>query len=99
MVHYSIVCFPLVILLLQCITGTEERQGVDVSQPTNTKIFSCLKHDGYDFVIVRAFRSLGVPDYNAPVNIRNARQANITTVEAYMFPCPKCGNAQKQVRL
>ena len=99
MVHYSIVCFPLVILL-QCITGTEERKGIDLSQRANIKIFSCLKHEGYDFVIVRAFRSNGIPDYNAPLNIRNARQANITAVEAYMFPCPKCGiNAQKQVRL
>ena len=98
MAYSFIVCFPLVILL-QCIAGTEARQGIDLSQPTNTKTFSCLKHEGYDFVIVRAFRSNGKPDHNAPLNIQNARQANMTTVEAYMFPCPKCGNAQKQVIL
>ncbi len=76
---------------------TEASQGIDVSQSTSTKTFSCLKEKGYDFAIVRAFRSVGLPDYNAPQTIRNAREANFTTVEAYMFPCPKCGNAQKQV--
>ena len=96
MVKYFIVCFSLAIIL-RSIIGTEARQGIDVSQPASTEIFSCLKQTGYDFAIVRAFRSSGMPDYNAPQTIRNARQANFATVEAYMFPCPKCGNAQKQV--
>jgi hypothetical protein len=96
MVKYFIVCFSLAIIL-RSIIGTEATQGIDVSQPASTEIFSCLKQTGYDFAIVRAFRSSGMPDYNAPQTIRNARQANFATVEAYMFPCPKCGNAQKQV--
>ena len=94
MVNHFIVCLPLAIL---CIVLIEARQGIDVSQPFSTEIFSCLKQKGYDFAIVRAFRSNGEPDYNAPENIRNARNANFDTVQAYMFPCPKCGNAQKQV--
>ena len=78
---------------------TVSRQGIDLSAPATTEAFRCLKQKGFNFVIVRAFRSLGIPDYNAPQNIRNAREANMDTVEAYMFPCPKQGNAQKQVRI
>ena len=87
---------PLAILL-RCIVQIEAREGIDLYQPTSTQIFSCFKQHGYDFVIVRAYRSNGKPDYSAPGNIRNAREANFTSVTAYMFPCPKCGDAQKQV--
>lgn len=93
-----IVLFTL-LLVLRCFVQTEASQGVDVSQPTSIDVFSCLKQKGYDFAIVRAFRSTGVPDYNAPQSIRNAQSANLAVVEVYMFPCPKCGNAEKQVCL
>lgn len=33
--------------------------GVDVSQPVSTDSFECMKSNGIDFVIVRAYQSFG----------------------------------------
>jgi hypothetical protein len=46
--------------------------GVDVSQATLPDAFKCLKGDGYDFAIIRAYESVGRPDSNAPHTIYNA---------------------------
>lgn len=85
------------VIALQCIARNEAVNGIDFSEPTSTEALICLKQKGYDFAIVRAYRSTGEPDTNAPQSIQNAKKANFTTIEAYMFPCTKCGNAQKQV--
>ena len=34
--------------------------------------FKCLKSNGYEFAIIRAFESVGRPDSNAPHTIYNA---------------------------
>ncbi len=36
--------------------------GVDVSQPTSSSSFACLKSHGYDFAVARAFESINAPD-------------------------------------
>ena len=94
MIRYLI---PFTVLLLQFFSSIKGNQGVDLSQRTSSSSFQCLKTNGYNFVVVRAYRSNGVPDFSAPPTITNARAAGFQMVDAYMFPCPKCGNPQKQV--
>ena len=58
-----------------------------------------LKIDnGYNFVIVRAYRNNGVVDANSAQTIKNARAAGLTHVDAYLFPCIPCGDASQQVK-
>lgn len=70
-------------------------KGVDLSTSTSKSIFSCLKGNGYEFVIVRAYRSSGAPDSAAPLTIANARAAGFQDVDVYMFPCPKCSKSAR----
>lgn len=85
-----------VLLLLPPSRATK---GVDLSTATSKNAFSCLKDEGYDFVIVRAYRSYGVRDRNAASTIANARAAGFQYCDVYMFPCPKCiKSATDQVR-
>jgi len=49
-----------------------------------------MVQQNYSFVVVRAFRSIGQVDTNAPTTIQNAWAANMDSVDVYMFPCPKC---------
>ena len=73
-------------------------KGIDVSQLVYPSDFKCLKEAGYDFVIVRAFLSLGEPDQNAIHTIANAREAEFRNIDVYMFPCPRClKSASEQV--
>lgn len=40
-----------------------------------------------------------MPDPNAVANVNNARQAGMSYVDVYMFPCPTCSlSASGQVR-
>ena len=74
-------------------------KGVDVSTAVSKTAFSCLKQEGYELVIVRAYRSSGFPDRAATGNILNARAGGFQEVDLYMFPCPKCSqSASSQVQ-
>ena len=64
---------------------TQATKGVDISQSFNN--FSCLKSNGVNFVITRAWKSYGAYDSIAIGNINNARSAGIPYVDVYMFPC------------
>jgi len=79
-------------------TGTVQHgEGVDVSIAVSQAQFTCLKKSGYDLAVVRAFRSNGSPDTNAPATLKNAKAAGLKT-DVYMFPCPRCTTtAQQQV--
>ena len=72
---------------------TEATEGIDVSTLVYPKDFECLKNDGYDFLIVRGYRSLGSPDPDAIHTIANARQAGFKYIDVYMFPCPRCSKS------
>ena len=77
---------------------SEATKGIDVSQLVYPSDFKCLKEAGYDFVIVRAYQSLGHPDSNAIHTIANAREAGFQYIDVYLFPCPKCSkSASEQV--
>ena len=71
-------------------------KGVDLSTSTSSTAFICLKEDGYEFVIVRAYLSYGKPDSSAVSTIGNAHAAGFNLVDVYMFPCPKCSKSAKE---
>ncbi|XP_062507677.1 probable GH family 25 lysozyme 2 isoform X2 [Corticium candelabrum] len=71
--------------------------GVDVSTRTSTKAFNCLRRNGKEFAIVRAFRSNGITDVNAPSTIASAWAGGFSRVDIYIFPCFNCGNPSSQV--
>eukprot|EP01116_Phalansterium_solitarium_P017426 TRINITY_DN4290_c0_g1_i2.p1 TRINITY_DN4290_c0_g1~~TRINITY_DN4290_c0_g1_i2.p1 ORF type:complete len:214 (-),score=80.96 TRINITY_DN4290_c0_g1_i2:160-801(-) len=71
--------------------------GVDVSQPTSTSSFQCMRNQGAEFAIVRAWESIGQFDSAAPGSVAAAHAAGIPYVDVYMFPCPSCGNPTGQM--
>lgn len=74
----------------------EATLGIDVSASTSKSAFSCLKGQGYDFLIVRGYRSYGEPDGSAASTIANAKAAGIGNADVYMFPCPKCSKSARE---
>ena len=72
--------------------------GVDVGAPGGQKLpdFNCVKASGRDFAIIRGYRSYGIVDANATVNIKNALAAGLE-VDVYLFPCVPCNNPKEQV--
>ena len=92
------VCVVVVMLLsLQTELG-ESTGGVDVSTYMSESDCACLKRNGNDFLIMRAYRSTGEPDPNAPGTIANCKAAGFQYLDVYLFPCPRCGkSASEQV--
>ena len=91
--------FILVLTLCCCglwLREADSTLGVDISTSTSKTAFSCLKNEGYEFVIVRAYHSNGEPDRAAPVTISNAEAAGFRYVDVYMFPCPKCSKSARE---
>lgn len=48
--------------------------------------YTCLKQQGYDRSIIRAYHSYGAIDLDAPNNIKLSNAAGLAT-DVYMFPC------------
>lgn len=84
-------------LLLSYLSVALATYGLDVSQSTSQSSFSCLKSNGYNFAIVRVYRSSGSVDPNGPSTIHNAWNGGMAHVDGYLFPCYSCGNPAKQV--
>lgn len=72
-------------------------RGIDFSSAFSARDFTCFKNAGYTFAIPRGYQSFGRVDPSLASNVRNARANGMRNVDAYMFPCPKCGNAAGQV--
>mmetsp|Transcript_34297 Transcript_34297/g.80167 ORF Transcript_34297/g.80167 Transcript_34297/m.80167 type:complete len:233 (-) Transcript_34297:31-729(-) len=72
--------------------------GVDVSQPVSESAMKCLVDANLLYAIVRCYQSLGHPDPACAGTVAAAHAAGMKRVDAYMFPCPKCGNAAGQVQ-
>ncbi len=92
--------YGFVLIAVLCVSARlgECTKGVDVSSSVSTSHWSCLKSSGYDFMIVRAYRSIGSPDPNAADTLRNAQAAGFSYCDVYLFPCPKCSkSASNQV--
>jgi len=64
-------------------------KGVDLSDPCSATGFACLKKAGYQFAVIRAWRSSGSWDPDCPANINNAINSGMSPVDVYMFPRPK----------
>ncbi len=85
----------LVVGAFLLISPSEATLGIDLSTSTSQTAFSCLKNQGYDFLIVRAYQSVGEPDRSASSTITNAKAAGFNNVDVYMFPCPKCSKSAR----
>jgi hypothetical protein len=84
------------------------KAGVDLSVVTDAATWDCLVSNNVEFAIIRAYRSLGQVDSNAPTSVSLALKAGVKSVDAYMFPCITsssyavshnitCDSAEKQV--
>ena len=74
--------------------------GVDVSQPTSSSSFTCLRNNGFNqFAIARAWCSPGYFDSNSPYTTQQAKAAgySIENIDTYFYPCVSCGNPAGQV--
>ncbi len=92
--NFKMASYSLAIAVLCVAAGLGEcTKGVDVSSSVSTSDLECLKNDGYEFIIVRAYRSLGSPDPDAVTTLANARNAGIKYADVYLFPCPKCSKS------
>jgi len=60
--------------------------GVDVSQLFASSTYTCMKNNGYHYIIIRGYCSFGGIDTNAVSNLNNAKSAGLTA-DIYMFPC------------
>eukprot|EP01127_Copromyxa_protea_P007884 TRINITY_DN1792_c0_g1_i3.p1 TRINITY_DN1792_c0_g1~~TRINITY_DN1792_c0_g1_i3.p1 ORF type:complete len:278 (-),score=40.07 TRINITY_DN1792_c0_g1_i3:64-897(-) len=70
--------------------------GVDISELGSVNFFQCLKASGFEYVIIRASRSLGIVDHNAVPSILNALSAGFSDIDVYIFPDSR-QNATKQM--
>ena len=97
--HLAVYATFLLLAISSCGYFTAATLGIDVSTSVSSSNFTCLKNAGYDFLIVRAYRSNGSPDSSAINTTANAHKAGIQNVDVYMFPCPKCSkSATSQVQ-
>ena len=71
--------------------------GGDVGNLYSTATYQCAKKNGWNFVIVRSYRSYGGIDVNAPANLANAKAAGIPYRDVYHFPCYGKVSASKQM--
>ena len=85
-------------LLLFYIVVIDARKGIDVSRLMFTFDLKCFKERGYEFVVVRAYRTIGCfPDPDASDTILKARDAGFKNIDIYMSPCPGGKSASDQV--
>jgi len=71
-------------------------KGVDLSDPCSASGFACLMNAGYQYAVIRAWRSSGVWDPDCSANIDNAISAGMSPVDVYMFPKPKGASGVSQ---
>ena len=67
--------------------------GIDLIDSVSD--FSCLRNQGYNFVITRGYRESGAVDPVAKGNLAAAKAAGMET-DVYFFPCFPCGNPASQ---
>jgi hypothetical protein len=72
------------ILLTLLITITLSVNVVDLAGVFTD--YTCLKQQGYDRTIIRAYHSYGAIDLDATNNIKLSNAAGLAT-DVYMFPC------------
>lgn len=91
--------FAILFVLSTLAVAYASTYGVDVSALTSQSSFNCMAKDGKKFAVIRVYQSSGHPDSNGPSSIKNAWNGGMKYVDGYIFPCYKCGNPAKQVRV
>jgi len=86
------------LLLLIAVIAVEARVGVDVSSLFPQSSWDCITGKGYEFAIIRCYRSSNTVDPNCAESVRRAWAGGMKHVDLYMFPCPKCGDIVDQVK-
>ena len=87
------ICF---IVLLTLYDSTNAILGIDAAGAViSVNGYKCLKDDGYDYVITRAWESIGQMDNLAASNLKNAQAAgySVKNTSVYMFPCASTANS------
>jgi len=78
--------------------GTWHGKGVDLSDACSASGFACLINSGYQYSVIRAWRSSGTWDPQCATNIDNAINAGMNPVDVYMFPRPKGASGVSQAQ-
>ena len=65
-------------------------KGVDVSSLVLPSAFQCLRQNGYDFAVIRAWMETGEPDPDSPHTLYNAWHGGMKDVDVYLFPGAAC---------
>jgi hypothetical protein len=86
------------VLVVASVLPAQARLGVDVSTLTSQSSFACMVNAGYNFAIIRAYRSSGTVDPNAVQSIKNAWAGGMKYVDVYMFPNPQTNNGAQQAK-
>jgi len=71
---------------------------VDISSATGEAAFRCLKTNGFDFAVIRAWQSTGRADPACAGSAAAAWAGGLAHVDVYMFPCYSCGDPAGQVQ-
>ena len=84
----------LILIVVVCtqISCGEGGRGVAINSASLHSL-QCLRKKEYHFVVVDVSNN-----NNAGETIKHARQAGFKMVDGYIFPCPKCDDAKKEVR-
>jgi len=88
--------FAFAVLLVA--VAVEARLGVDVSHLWKQESWDCINGKGYEFAIVRCFRSSDSVDPNCAESVKRAWAAGMKHVDLYMYPAPNRSDVAEQVR-
>lgn len=74
-------------LIALCITAA--KYGVDLSVPTTSEVWDCLKSSfNITYAIIRTYRNIGEVDTNATNSINTAAASGFNnSLDGYIFPC------------
>ena len=61
-------------------------KGVDCAYAYPQESWDCLKSKGYDFAVIRCYRSVGKPDDACAESVLKARKAGMSPIDLYFFP-------------
>ena len=79
----------VLLLHLTFLGGTKAVKGLDVSRLMFQFDLECFKEKGYEFVVVRAYRTIGCfPDPDGSDTLVKTSRAGFKNIEIYMSPCP-----------
>ena len=88
--------FVIVYAIISSLYHVQAYLGIDAAGSViSVTDYKCLKNDGYEYIITRAWESIGQMDGAAASNLRNAQSAgySVKNTSVYMFPCASTANS------